>query len=145
MIAVQFEIYCADGLVFPRFDLRYSLTAIQRLFTLISPAASLMVLGQRCMHTFDYAIEAELFDFSIEAELFSARGKNFRRQTLGYKRFARAADAICFAIEELPPHCLVGTYLEVNEERCQAKDIRRLYDSVEYPLARRVGAAPRNV
>jgi hypothetical protein len=93
----------------------------------------------------DYAIEAELFDYSIEAELFSAKGKNFRRQPLGYKRFARAADAICFAIEELPPHCLVGTYLEVNEERYQAKDIRRLYESAAYPLARRVAAAARDI
>jgi hypothetical protein len=97
------------------------------------------------MHTFDFATEAELFDYSMEAELFSAKGSNFRRQPLGYKRFARAADAICFAIEELPPSCLVGTYLEVNEERYQAKDIRRLYDSDEYPLARRVAAAVRNI
>jgi hypothetical protein len=97
------------------------------------------------MHTFDYATEAELFDYGLEAELFSGKGKNFRRQPLGYKRFARAADAICFAIEELPPHCLVGTYLEVNEERYQAKDIRRLYDSAEYPLVRRVAASASNV
>lgn len=95
------------------------------------------------MGTFDYATEAELFDYSLEAELFSGKGGNFGRQPLGYKRFARAADAICFAIEELPPHRLVGTYLEVNEERYQAKDIRRLYDSIEYPLARRVAAATR--
>ena len=93
------------------------------------------------MHTFDYAIEAELFDYSLEAELFSGKGRNFRRQPLGYKRFARAADAICFAIEELPPLCLVSTYLEVNEERYQAKDIRRLYRSAAHPLPRRVAAA----
>jgi len=97
------------------------------------------------MHTFDHAIQAELFDYGIEAELFSAKGRNFRRQPLGYKRFARAADAICFAIEELPPHCLVGTYLEVNEERYQAKDIRRLYESAEYPLARRVAVGSRDI
>jgi hypothetical protein len=93
------------------------------------------------MHTLDYAIEAELFDYSVEAELFSAKGKNFRRQPLGYKRFARATDAICFAIEELPPDYLVGTYLEVNEKRYEAKDIRRLYESAEYPLTRRVAAS----
>jgi hypothetical protein len=93
------------------------------------------------MHTFDYATEAELFDYSLEAELFSGKGRNFRRQPLGYKRFARAADAICFAIEELPPLCVVGTYLEVYEERYQAKDIRRLYDSAAYPIPRRVAAA----
>jgi hypothetical protein len=90
------------------------------------------------MHTIDYSTEAELFDFSVAAELFSAKGRNFRRAPLGYKRFARAADAICFAIESLPPHLLAGTYLEVDEERYQAKDIRRLYESAAYPLARRV-------
>ena len=95
------------------------------------------------MNTFDYASEAELFDYSLAAELFSAKDTNSRRQSLGYKRFARAADAICFAIEELPPHCLIGTYLEVNEERYQARDIRRLYESSEYPLARRVAASAR--
>jgi hypothetical protein len=120
------------------------LTAIQRLLLFVFPQRQLDGPWTK-MQTFDYAIEAELFDYSVEAELFSAKGKNFRRQPLGYKRFARAADAICFAIEELPSHCLAGTYLEVNEERYQAKDIRRLYDSVEYPLARRVAAAPRNI
>jgi hypothetical protein len=94
------------------------------------------------MRTLDYVIEAELFDYSVEAELFSAKGKNFRRQPLGYKRFARAADAIRFAIEELPPDYLVGTYLEVNEERYEAKVIRRLYESAEYPLTRRLQLQP---
>ena len=89
------------------------------------------------VHPFEYANEAELFDFGLEAELFIAKGKNSRRQPLGYKRFARAADAICFAIEDLPPHLLVGTYLEVDEERYQAKEIRRLYERAEYSLARR--------
>jgi hypothetical protein len=90
------------------------------------------------MDTFDYASKAELFDYSTEAELFSTRGRNsFRRQPLGYKRFARAADAIRFAIEEFPSQLLVGTYLEVNEERYAAKEIRRLYESADYPLARR--------
>jgi hypothetical protein len=92
---------------------------------------------------FDYTTDAELFDYGIEAELFSAKGGSSRRQPLGYKRFARAADAICFAIEELPPHCLVGTYLQVNEERYQAKEIRRLYESGAYPLPRRVAHSAR--
>jgi hypothetical protein len=95
------------------------------------------------IHTFDYANEAELFDFSLEAELYAAKARKSRRQPLGYKRFARAADAICFAIEQLPPHLLVGTYLEVAEQRYRAQDIRRLYESAEYPLARRVAASSR--
>ena len=91
------------------------------------------------MHTFDYATQAELFDHSTEAELFLAKGKNWRRHPLGYKRFARAADAIRFAIEELPPELLIGTYLEVDEERYESNEIRRLYESADYPLARTTG------
>ena len=89
------------------------------------------------MDTVDYATEAELFDYRTEAELFSARGRKFGRQPLGYRRFARAADAIRFAIEELPPQLLAGTYLEVDEERFEGNEIRRLYESTHYPLTRR--------
>jgi hypothetical protein len=67
--------------------------------------------------------------------LFSVMKQKFRRSPLAYKRFAHAADAIRFAIEELPSQLLIGTYLEVDEERYQGKDIRRLYESVDYPLA----------
>jgi hypothetical protein len=82
-----------------------------------------------------------LFDYTTAAELFSAKPSNRRRQPLGYKRFARAADAIRFAMEELPPQLLVGTYLEVGEVRFEGGDIRRLYESTDYPHART--AAPR--
>jgi hypothetical protein len=88
---------------------------------------------------FDYAAEAELFDYASKAELFSrsAWGKS-SRPPLGYKRFARASDAIRFAIEELPPQLLVSTILEVAEKRYQSGEIRFLYESEHYPLARRV-------
>jgi hypothetical protein len=91
---------------------------------------------------FDYATKAGPFDYDTEAELFSAVKQKFRRSPLAYKRFVRAAEAIRFAIEELPSQLLIGTYLEVGEERYQGKDIRRLYESVDYPLARRVPALP---
>jgi hypothetical protein len=90
------------------------------------------------MHKFDYAANAELFDYSMEAELFSTRPRNSRRQLLGYMRFARTADAIRFAIEDLPPQLLIGTYLEIDEARYESAQIRRLYDSDSYPLARAV-------
>ena len=85
------------------------------------------------------ASKAERFDYCTEAELFTTGYRNSRRQPLAYRRFARAADAIRFAIEELPPQLLVGTYLEVNELRYQSTEIRGLYESADYPLAR--GAA----
>ncbi len=94
------------------------------------------------MNTFDYASEAEMFDYGTPAELFSAKSKNFRRQRLGYKRFARAADAVRFAIEELSPELLTRSYLEVDETRYGGEEIRRLYESTAYPLARRDSAAP---
>ena len=80
---------------------------------------------------------AELFDFDAAAELFSLRGRKINGQSTGYKRFRRAADAIRFAIEELPPKLLLGACLEVEELRLDGSGIRRLYDSAAYPLVRR--------
>jgi len=53
--------------------------------------------------------------FGYNAVLFPSRGA--RGRPVGYRRSARAADAIRFAIEELPAQGLVGAWLEVGEER----------------------------
>ena len=78
------------------------------------------------------------FDYHTEAELFPGRNRRYR--PVGYRRFARAADAIRFAIEELPPELLLGTYLEVDEQRYDSGAIHRLYESADYPIARRAVA-----
>ena len=77
------------------------------------------------------------FDYNCAAELFAMRRRLPRRQPFGYKRFTQAAQAIRFAIEELPAECLVGADLEVDERRYGSDDIRRLYEQAEYPLTRR--------
>ena len=77
------------------------------------------------------------FDYAAAAELFATRRRLPRREPFGYKRFEQAAQAIRFAIEELPPECLLGAFLGVDEQRYGSEDIRRLYESTKYPLARR--------
>ena len=93
------------------------------------------------MDAINFTSEAELFDYGAEAEMFSPMSRKARRQPLGYRRFARAAEAIRFAIEELSPQLLVGTYLEVAEHRYEGQQIRRLYESTGYPLDRRAVVA----
>jgi hypothetical protein len=79
----------------------------------------------------------DIFDYSAPAELFPTRSRK-RNQSLRYQRFAKAAEAIRFAIEELSPADLLGAYLEVEEERFDCDGIRRLYASADYPLARSI-------
>ena len=88
------------------------------------------------MAIFDYSSEAELSPTVIEVAL-SPAGRRRMRQPTGYGRFARAADAIRFAIEELPPELLLAAQLKVADKRFDGDGIRRLYESIEYPLARR--------
>jgi hypothetical protein len=82
------------------------------------------------------------FDYTAAAELFPTRSRKGNRP-MGYRRFAKAADAIRFAIEELPPELLIGAHLEVNEERFNCDGIRRLYEHAEYPLVRRAASSVR--
>ena len=76
------------------------------------------------------------FDYNALAELYPARSWKGGAGRVTYKRFEVASEAVRFAIEELPPQALLGTYLEVEEERFDSRQIRRLYDSKEYPLRR---------
>jgi hypothetical protein len=90
------------------------------------------------MSEIDRRPDVQLIDYDIEAELFPSRSRQSGRASFGYRRFARAADAIRFAIEDLPPRLLAGACLEVDEGRYDAHAIRQLYDSSAYPLVRRV-------
>jgi hypothetical protein len=75
-------------------------------------------------------------DYSTPAELFPRRTKNGRGQ-IRYKRFETAAEAIRFAVEDVPPPALLGAYLEIGETRFWHLEIRCLYESAAYPLQRR--------
>jgi hypothetical protein len=81
------------------------------------------------------------FDYNAAAELFPTRRRIPRRQPLGYRRFDKAAQAIRFAIEDLPADLLNGAYLEVEEERFNSDQIRGLYERQDYPLPRRSARA----
>jgi len=83
---------------------------------------------------------AKPFDYEAVAELFPARSRKFNRQFAAYRRFDSAAEALRFAIEEMPPKSLLGACLEVEERRFDSNAMRRLYDSAEFPLARRAAA-----
>lgn len=81
------------------------------------------------------------FDYAASAELFPARGRGYRRQSVSFKRFDSAADAIRYAVEELEPALLAGTILEVEEQRFDGVQIRNLYASADYPLKRGTAAS----
>ena len=76
------------------------------------------------------------FDYGIPAELFMGKRKGGSRQ-LRYRRFATAAGAIRFAVEELPAVRVLGAWMQVGDQRFDGDDIQRLYESNDYPLQRR--------
>jgi hypothetical protein len=76
------------------------------------------------------------FDYDAAAEIYPSRARGSRRHPVGYKRFDSAAQALQFAIEQLPADALVGAYLEIGEERFDAREMRTLYDAPAYPLPR---------
>src|SRR5262245_32322800 len=76
------------------------------------------------------------FDYRAPAELYASASKTGKRP-MRYTRFKNAAEAIKYAVEELPPELLIGSTLEVNEERFDGYGIRALYDNANYPLRRR--------
>lgn len=79
------------------------------------------------------------FDFTAPAELYPSRSRR-TRGPVAYKRFDSAAEALRFAVEELPEGGLNGATLEVNEARFGRDEIQSLYNSPAFPLDRRAKA-----
>ena len=81
------------------------------------------------------------FSYNTAAELFPAAIRKKKRAGFAYRRFGTAAEAVRFAIEELPADSLNGAYLQVEEARFDQSGIRTLYESEAFPLPRRPRAA----
>ena len=77
------------------------------------------------------------FNFGCEAELFSVYTRKSGKRPVKYRRFEQAAEAVRFAVEELPAEFFPGIQIEVDERRYNSSDVRRLYESPRYPMARR--------
>jgi hypothetical protein len=72
------------------------------------------------------------FDYKTPAELFLS--KRTGRGRTKYRRFATAAEAIRYAVEDLPALRSLGTWMPVGDERFNSDEIQRLYDDGDYPL-----------
>lgn len=77
----------------------------------------------------------DALDYGMEAALYFS--KSAKQKSLTFRRFDQAADAIAYAVEELPPNFLNGCSLEVNGLHYLGREIRPLYDSNDFPLTRR--------
>jgi hypothetical protein len=76
------------------------------------------------------------FDYNAPADLFPARSRSGHRP-VGYRRFNTAAEAIRFAIEQMPSEFLDGTVMESGDERADGFRIKSLYESKDYPLLKK--------
>lgn len=76
------------------------------------------------------------FDYSAPAEIFGNKGSVRGRRPVGYRRFTSGAEALRFAMEEVPGPLLVGIVMEADEERFDHVAIRSLYEHPDYPLDR---------
>ena len=75
------------------------------------------------------------FNFAASAELFPSRIKK-RTNSVGYRRFPTAAEAVRCMVEDISPAALLGACLEVDEARFTMDDIHALYESDAFPLPR---------
>jgi hypothetical protein len=77
------------------------------------------------------------FNYSAPAESFLSRRTGKARTK--YRRFATAAEAIRYAVEDLPALRTLGAFMQVADERLNGDQIQRLYDDSDYPLQKSFG------
>lgn len=80
----------------------------------------------------------DMFDYQVPAEVYASRGRGATKRPMTFYRFKSAAEAIQFVMEKLPPEMLMGTTMEIGEERFIGNDIKKLYQSANFPLNRAV-------
>jgi hypothetical protein len=74
------------------------------------------------------------FDYNAPAELFLAKRTKSSREN--NRRFATAAEAIRYAIEDLRTPKAFGVWLQVGDERFNRSEIQRLYEAADFPLSK---------
>ena len=74
------------------------------------------------------------FDYGQPAELFMKKRKRDARSRQSC-RFATAAEAIRFAVEDFPALRTLGTWMKVGKERFDGEAIHRLYEPDDRPAA----------
>jgi hypothetical protein len=63
------------------------------------------------------------FDYNARAELFLAKRTKSSREN--YRRFATAAEAIRYAVEDLRTPRALGAWMQVGDERFNSNEIQR--------------------
>ncbi len=74
-------------------------------------------------------------DYSTPAELYS--GGRYKSSIVRYRKFPSAAEAIRFAIEQVPAADLLSLAIEFDDDRYEGEAIRTLYQAPDYPFQRR--------
>ncbi|MEJ8569857.1 hypothetical protein [Microbaculum marinum] len=74
--------------------------------------------------------------FDTPAELYSSRNHRAGRFSgLKYRRFETLAEAVKYAVEEIPGQ-LHFAWIETGDSSFRAAEIRDIYGSTEFPLPR---------
>jgi hypothetical protein len=72
------------------------------------------------------------FDYNVPGRTVS--GEPAKGSRTKYRRFATAAEALRYAVEDLRIPKAFGAWLEVGDERFDSSEIQRLYEADDYPL-----------
>jgi hypothetical protein len=73
-------------------------------------------------------------DYAAPAELYARRQAGPKKQ-LFYRRFPSVAEALQFAVEDLPAKT-TNILLETADERFEGASLKEMYEADGYPLAR---------